>query len=277
MAVSGSSHRRNAVCPQGILKPRRKQPECKWEKLSLWQRLMHVTRQGLTKIPGFVSARRQFKRFVEDRHIKFNGQIAVTEFSRRLDGGSTVPGDGTIVTLGLGRPVRQSICPLAPQPPFNRLPIEERAWLTPTQRVRILKAAMGENRFFGAWVQHKSETRKIRRNREESNRTQSDVSYMPTSMAIALERAAKAAAEAAHHIVNPAPKSVCAVSPPLKRALKKRKHYDSENVDPKFNSAALRSSVPQCHRCLQPINTCEGVQCLCLIASPQSPAKMRRK
>jgi len=127
------------------------------------------------------------------RHrLTFQPQIHVTEFKRVLDGGATVPGDGTHITLGLGRPLRSQTVPLAPprladQPP--QVPIEESAWVQPKQRERLLRRAMGDGRYFRAWSRRRIEVRRIKASRQESNSTAVDQELMPTSFQEAWMRA----------------------------------------------------------------------------------------
>jgi len=127
------------------------------------------------------------------RHsVTFQLKIRVTEFKRVLDGGGTVPGDGTHITLGLGRPLRVQTAPLAPsrladQPP--PLPIEESVWVPPKQRERLLRQAMGDGRYFRAWSRRRKEVRRIKASRRRSNSTADDQEFMPISFQQASMRA----------------------------------------------------------------------------------------
>jgi len=237
---------RDSACPKGILKKARVGRQPRWETLSIWQRLLWLAKQRVARLSGFQRVWWQLKRLIEDRpHIEFHNNVTVTEFSRKLDGGGTIPGDGTITTLGLGKPVAVTQLPLAAQPPRGRAPMEERNWLPASKRVQVLRKAMGDNRFFAAWQRHRSATRKEIRNRVESNKVPVDVVYMPTSLVMAQARAAKVAAEVEDHAARPAQRSrlIAEAASPLKRALKRR-FQASENVDPNAKRLAspLRSS-----------------------------------
>lgn len=264
--------------PKSILKPRATNKR-RLANSSTRQRLVSIVKSRACRFPPLARALWHLKQLTEDRRIHFCETVNVTEFSRRLDGGCTMPGDDTIVTLGLGRAIAARTQRLAVQPPSDRLPIEERAWLTSPERVRVLRNAMGDKRFFGAWQRHRRVTRKIVRERQETNDLKSDIWYMPVSLAAAEERAARFSMEAQQHVAGPSQKFICETKPalPPKSALK-RKHSISENSDPnKALASPLRSSSRHCHRCMEPINAhSEGMQCLCLIASPQSPSKKRR-
>jgi len=153
-------------------------------------------RQCLGRVSLFRHVRWHCIRFFQSHQVKFHTDVHAVEFSRHLDGGDTIPGDGTIVTLGLGKKVGVSTVPLASQPPKRRAPVEERAWLTSSKRAQVLRKSMGDKSFFGAWQHHKSMTRKIIRERAETQRSPGDVSYMPASLVEARVRAARFAAEA---------------------------------------------------------------------------------
>jgi len=134
--------------------------------------------------------------------VTFQLKIRVTEFKRVLDGGGTVPGDGTHITLGLGRPLSAQTAPLAPprlagQPPPPP-PIEESAWVPPKQRERLLRQAMGDGRYFRAWSRCQKEVRRIKAARQQSNSTAEDQELMPISLQQASMRA-----EALAHEVQP--------------------------------------------------------------------------
>lgn len=288
---------RTSTYPKGILKPSRVRKERHWKTLGIWQRLRHLaqtTKHAAARYSGFQRFRWHWNRLVQDSHVEFSRTVTVVEFSRLLDGGDTVPGDGTIVCLGLGKPVSVGKLPLAAQPPLGRAPIEERAWLPSMHRVQVLRKAMGDNCFFGAWQKHKSVTRIIMREREETNKTNIDFSYMPKSLAEAQQQAAKNAADVrrrggASHAI--------AVSPRPVKSLLKRKRADSENTYPKHLASPLRSALRaasetpdrkplasplrslshQCQRCAQSLNAHnDGMPCLCLAPSPRSPLKTLR-
>eukprot|EP00927_Polykrikos_kofoidii_P065944 TRINITY_DN61635_c0_g1_i1.p1 TRINITY_DN61635_c0_g1~~TRINITY_DN61635_c0_g1_i1.p1 ORF type:complete len:404 (-),score=35.87 TRINITY_DN61635_c0_g1_i1:152-1363(-) len=131
------------------------------------------------------------------RQIQFNRVVKVTEFTRALDGGGTVPSDGTFVTLGLGKFVRTSWAPLASAPAraIARKTIEEKVWVPSRDRVILLRQAMGDARYFGRWVKCRCETRRVVREREESNASPKDFSLMPESYEEARSRGLRLAEE----------------------------------------------------------------------------------
>eukprot|EP00928_Gymnodinium_smaydae_P045346 TRINITY_DN30240_c0_g1_i1.p1 TRINITY_DN30240_c0_g1~~TRINITY_DN30240_c0_g1_i1.p1 ORF type:complete len:397 (-),score=91.49 TRINITY_DN30240_c0_g1_i1:88-1278(-) len=134
------------------------------------------------------------------KRVLFNEQVRTIVFERELGGGASVPGDGTIATLGLGRMLRGSLERLAPParrgaPP--RRPVEETAWVPAPERIRLLRRAMGDVSFFRTWVAERREVLKFRHAREDSNANdQGDVFLLPTSFAEARERAEHFAREA---------------------------------------------------------------------------------
>lgn len=238
--------RRKAVAPKSVLKKGvLKQPRVRWEKLGIGQRMMWLARREAAKLSvasGLRNIQWNLKRLTQDRRITFQPDVTVIEFSRQLDGGDTIPGDGTIVTVGLGKPVAVKKQPLACQPRSGRPPIEERAWLTSSKRIRLLRRAMGHNRFSGAWQRHKKVTRQMCRERAASNSVPSDVCYMPTSLRDAQERGAKFAAEARQPAANAALRLPVESPRPLKSALKRRR-AKSESFNPKQLASPTRNSV----------------------------------
>mmetsp|Transcript_61020 Transcript_61020/g.145398 ORF Transcript_61020/g.145398 Transcript_61020/m.145398 type:complete len:319 (-) Transcript_61020:22-978(-) len=129
------------------------------------------------------------------KRITFAGAVSVTEFARRLDGGGTIPGDGSKVTLGLGKPLKRTTVTLPGDRHKGGKPIEERAWLPTEQRIRLLRAAMGDARYFKAWVQHRKDWHQICNSRREENTHFQDRAYMPSSLAEAKQRAKALAKE----------------------------------------------------------------------------------
>jgi len=123
------------------------------------------------------------------KHISFSPVVSVTEFTRCLDGGGTIPGDGSKVTLGLGKPHRRLTVPLAPCQDNGAVPIEERAWLPTPQRVRLLRAAMGDAKYFHSWRRHRRDWHHICKSRQQSNADAQDQLLMPTSYTEACKRA----------------------------------------------------------------------------------------
>lgn len=268
--------------PKSILKRRIRSPQ-PLAKLSAWQRLVKFAKSAAS-FPAIQRVRWQLRRATEPHHIKFQPAVQVVEFSRRLDGGCTMPGDGTTVTLGLGKAIAARTQPLAPQPDRDRVPTEDRydrMWLPAPQRVRVLRKAMGDNCFYGAWQHHKKLTRSIVRERRETCQDlhTREYAYMPRSLAEAQDRAARIAIEATHTIASHAhPFGVEASTKTLLKRKRPSENVDTSSVAPKVLASPLRSSSRQCQRCLEPISAhSDGMQCLCLIASPQSPSKMRRQ
>jgi len=127
--------------------------------------------------------------------VDFKADVRVAEFTRTLGGGCTLPGDGTLVTLGLGKFVRASMGRLAPPARLfvARKPIEETAWVPSPLRVTILRRAMGDVRFFREWAWQRGEAIRIRRCREESKANPKDFEFMPSSLAEARDRAERLA------------------------------------------------------------------------------------
>jgi len=122
--------------------------------------------------------------------VTWRRTVQVAEFARTLDGGGTVPGDGSKVTLGLGRQLRVSAAPLVARRPAGEAPIEERAWVPSCERVRLLRASMGDARYTAAWLRHREEVVRMARTRKQSNEEDpKDRLLMPTSFKEARQRA----------------------------------------------------------------------------------------
>lgn len=122
--------------------------------------------------------------------VSFKSTVSVREYRRLLDGGGTVPGDGSSVTLGLGRLVAKSSAPLLHDRPSNKRPIEERSWVPSGKRVHMLRKAMGDNVFFGMWARRRWEVARIKRSRKRCNSDDRDSVLMPESVGEAEDRAA---------------------------------------------------------------------------------------
>jgi len=165
--------------------------------LGLELRQVPLKRAGLQTSALRTSRRRTLckKRATTHKRISFSPVVKVTEFTRCLDGGGTIPGDGSKVTLGLGKPHRQLTVPLAPGQGKGSTPIEERAWLPTYQRVRLLRAAMGDAKYFNTWQRHRRDWHYICKSRQESNADRQDQLLMPTSYAEACKRAKALARE----------------------------------------------------------------------------------
>lgn len=174
---------------KGILK--RRAPK---KKLTTLQKITKSMKDPLLRL-----ARPMLKAcgLLKGPHITFKPSVKTVEYSRRLDGGDTVPGDDTIVCLGLGEVVARREVPLA-KPPPKRPPIEDRAWVQEAERIKLLRKAMGDKRFFVQWQQHRRSTRKIRSERKVSKANPVDFEYMPVSMEEAKDRAARNARESKH-------------------------------------------------------------------------------
>lgn len=125
--------------------------------------------------------------------MTFRPEVRITEYSRKLDGGGTVPTDGSLVTVGLGKPVRLVQAPLAR--PRTR-PEEDVVWLPSRTRVHLLRKSMGDARYYRAWARHRWEMSKIRRLREQSKSDDADRLLMPTSAEQARKRAVELARQA---------------------------------------------------------------------------------
>jgi len=101
-----------------------------------------------------------------------------------------VPGDGSSVTLGLGRLVAKSSAPLLHDRPPSQRPIEERSWVPSGMRVHMLRKAMGDKVFFGLWAKRRWEVARIKRSRKRCNHDGADCCLMPESLEEAEGRAA---------------------------------------------------------------------------------------
>jgi len=170
------SPKSNAVPGRGILK-----------RASVIKKLKQDQQGAFSKALRFLGIRR--------RVVSFQDTVRATSFARTL-GNGTVPGDGTLVTLGLGKPLRQVLQPLAGlRKPGDRR-IEESAWLPSQERVRLLRSSMGDAKFFAAWRLHRQETYRVRAMREESAHNGQDHFFMPTSWEEARARALQFSQEA---------------------------------------------------------------------------------
>lgn len=119
----------------------------------------------------------------------------MAEYTRRLDGGSTMPQDDSVISLGLGRLTRKFTEPLKPVPPKGRPSFEERSRVEPHDRQQLLRTAMGDAKYFGAWARHRREVLSTRRSRKEENQKSEYQNGMPTSSQEALAWAQELAAE----------------------------------------------------------------------------------
>lgn len=134
------------------------------------------------------------------RGVSWLGTVRITEFSRALDGGCGVPADGSIISLGLGKPLRQVLERLAGDRQAGKAAIEETRWVPEPQRVKLLRKAMGEARFYRALRPYRHETRRLLAAREVSKRDEKDKQLMPESFVEALSRAQLVQEEAAESL-----------------------------------------------------------------------------
>jgi len=245
--------------------------------------------------------RRGFCPFRKRHRVVFRSTVSVTEFARLLDGGGTVPGDGTRVTLGLGSPVRRRTAPLAAPRGFRRRPIEETAYVPCRERVRMLRKSMGDARYFGAWARHRWEVARILRSRKESAGDEKDITAMPSSLTEARERALQLKAAAIALVATPLPPRPRSLWPKSKesKALKRKLKYVSPRLkSPKkvrrqnvrylydhlntpipigrkvFFTTAEGGSPTKCHFCMRYI--AEGKpseRCMCLAESAGKPSQ----
>lgn len=126
--------------------------------------------------------------------------VRVTEYSRVLGGGCGVPADGTMISLGLGKPLRRALEQLAGDREAGKKPIEETRWVPQAQRVKILRTAMGEAFFYRALRPFRHEIRRLLSDRDVSKRDDKDKLFMPESFAEARSRARQVQEEAAQSL-----------------------------------------------------------------------------
>lgn len=129
------------------------------------------------------------------QRVTFSAEVRVTEYSRELDGGCTIPGDGTRVTLGLGRAVGTVTVPLCGRRRDQR-PVEDRAWVPSRERVRLMRASMGDACFYAKWGRCRWEISRTLKARRRSRKSWEDVEMMPRSLGEALQVARKLSKEA---------------------------------------------------------------------------------
>lgn len=182
-------------------------------------------------------------RRVKGRQVAFQPDVRLTEFSRMLDGGGTVPGDGSLVTLGLGKPLRVKSVPLALARDARAERIEERVWVPPEQRSRLLRKAMGDARYFRAWARRRREVMRIKGSRRRSNDTMEHQQLMPSS----LEEARRRAIALSKEVRRPAePKRLLSIALPSERTAgqQKRKRDLRESPDSLQKQHKLRQCTP---------------------------------
>lgn len=113
------------------------------------------------------------------QRVKFCKNVRVEEYARVLDGGCTVPGDGSKVSLGLGKKIRSSTARLASAPPPGQQPVEERTWVPEQDRVRMLIKSQGLQEYLKTWLRHRREVIQATRLRQEAKEDPVDKVFMP--------------------------------------------------------------------------------------------------
>lgn len=255
-------------------------------------------RQGIMKRHGAPAQRtakpfwRQgFCAYRKRPRVAFRNTIVVTEFARLLDGGGTVPGDGTKVTLGLGHPVRRTFAPLAIQHSPKRR-IEESAWVPTQKRVRLLRKSMGDAHYFGAWARRRWEVARIRRLRHESTLDPKDQTLMPSTFKEAHERALELQASIDAIVAAPLPpkppaalwpksakpkaskRKLKKLSIPNKMELHKKARMIGQRPMPSCGNVVFTGTGvgagTKCHLCMRVIAEGELDQrCMCLVESAE--------
>jgi len=129
------------------------------------------------------------------KRITFQDSIEVTEFSRAV-GHDAVPADETELAIGLGRPVRKCLAPLAAKKKPRRR-VEEHCYLPLELRAKLLAEVMGRKRSRKVIALHCKKTKQVIMWRKEANQDSKEpAELMPGSYQEAQERAWKVAAEA---------------------------------------------------------------------------------
>lgn len=126
--------------------------------------------------------------------MKFHHRLVVYEYTRQLCGGQGVPGDGSLVSLGLGKQARQITAALPEDKP-KKGPVEETAWVPSNDRVTLLKASMGAAAYIKAISRHTHDIAAIHERRQSTNSDEKDRALMPRSMDDARQRAIKVQCE----------------------------------------------------------------------------------
>jgi hypothetical protein len=204
--------------------------------------------------------------------------VKLIEFSSRLDG-DTVPGDSTVACLGLGKILAIREVPYAQQP-LKRPRVEERAYVEERERVKLLRKAMGDKRFFVAWQHHRLATRKIMRERIDTNKDFVDRECMPESLREAQERAAKNALEckstkmdkcldmSPERLMRKINGGLTSMGPILlKQKRKQVKAFPAIKLisgEKGFQGIISSHASTQCHVCSRPISTLLPNSCQCL-------------
>lgn len=128
------------------------------------------------------------------KRVTFRASVEVTEYSKTF-GHDRVPGDGSYLSVGLGKATWSGLLPLAPHHHGKRP--DTLSYLPEEKRAGMLRASMGHDRFNEAVACHRRETAEVIRLRKEALEDSKDPpDLMPVSYQEARERALKVAAEA---------------------------------------------------------------------------------
>lgn len=218
--------------------------------------------------------RRAHALFRSTPHVLFNERVRVEEFRRRLDGGGTVPQDPCMVSLGLGKKVRSSVAVLARAPPTGRQPIEERLWVPGRRRERLLRRAMGTQKYLKVWLRHRRQVLHIRRSRRQAKEDGKDRYFMPRPSE------AKLAARKWHEEALRFSAEIKAASRSRSRSSqhvagryevhggRKCRRVPSPCLDTSqvTTAAGDDTTITMCHRCSRPIGSGPlAKQCECLL------------
>jgi len=129
--------------------------------------------------------------------VSFAETVNVCGYARWLAGGGGVPGDGTWITLGLGRLMQTLQEPLKSERGGTGKLDEDVPWMASARRARVLRAAMGDTTYKREWVAQRKEMRQLSRLRQESNLVADDFEPMPSSAEEARARAIAVSKEVA--------------------------------------------------------------------------------
>jgi len=116
-------------------------------------------------VPRYYAVWQCGRRHRAGKQVSFNKTVRVEEFKRVLSSQNAVPQDGSIIPLALGSWARSSTAPLSTQRHSDRGAFEDRCYVRPRMRCRLLRKAMGNKRFAAAWVRCKREIRSTLKSR----------------------------------------------------------------------------------------------------------------
>lgn len=139
-----------------------------------------------------------------ETRVKFRKVVEVLEHARLLGGGCGVPSDGSVVALGLGELIKECKDPLWFAD--DDAPMAEAAFVPLEQRIKLLKAAMGEASFYKEKKAYSKEANLLKKERELSAYSQEDWEQMPRGLEEALERAQALANEMAEDFQSRPPR-----------------------------------------------------------------------